>query len=519
MAAIITDQLRILNANNFVAGVQSSQNSYYAFIGLPNAGDYQSDFDSNPPSPKDNLNESNDYWDTMLALKKINTSDISQVCRKSVWSSGLTYDMWRNDISRDNPSLPSGSFDVYSANYYVMNADFRVYICLYNNANPENNFQGGPSIDEPGFTDLEPRAAGSSGDGYIWKYLYTIKPSQAIKFDSTEYMPVPTDWNTVGSDNDAVRNNASTSGQLKIVTIRNRGVGLGTANVTYTRVPIDGDGDGAEATVVVNNDSKVESVTVSSGGSGYTFGTLNLQRGGVPTGSTSPIFNVIIPPNGGHGFNIYRELGAYNVLSYARFENDTNNPDFITGNEFARVGLVENPEAFGSDQVLNLDKASALTALRLTGIGYSAASFERDGFVTQTVGLGSTAVGRVISYDQTTGVLKLWQDKTNSGFNSDGTLNSGPVFGFQAFNFTPNLLDGGSVDVTGGSVILGIDTSFSGVSTVINNRTYYLGQSFTDGVAQPEVKKYSGNTIFVDNRPSVTRSSSQKEDVKIILQF
>tara|TARA_B100001287_G_scaffold22683_1_gene16593 strand:- start:51 stop:1610 length:1560 start_codon:yes stop_codon:yes gene_type:complete len=519
MAAIITDQLRILNASNFVAGVQSSTNSYYAFIGLPNAGDYQSNWDSNPPSPKDNLNESNDYWDTMLALKKINTSDISQVVRKSVWSSGLTYDMWRNDISRDNPSLPSGSFDVYSANYYVMNADFRVYICLYNNANPENNFQGGPSIDEPGFTDLEPRAAGSSGDGYIWKYLYTIKPSQAIKFDSTEYMPVPTDWNTVGSDNDAVRNNASTSGQLKIVTIRNRGVGLGTANVTYTRVPIDGDGEGAEATVVVNNDSKVESVTVSSGGSGYTFGTLNLQRGGVPTGSTSPVFNVIIPPNGGHGYDIYRELGAYNVLSYARFENDTENPDFVTGNEFARVGLVENPEAFGSEQVLSLDKASALTALRLSGIGYSSASFERDGYVTQTVGLGSTAVGRVISYDQTTGVLKLWQDKTNSGFNSDGTLNSGPVFGFQAFDFTPNLLDGGSVDITGGSVILGIDTSFSGVSTVINNRTYYLGQSFTDGVAQPEVKKYSGNTIFVDNRPSVTRSSSQKEDVKIILQF
>ena len=58
---------------------------------------------------------------------------------------------------------------------------------------------------------------------------------------------------------------------------------------------------------------------------------------------------------------------------------------------------------------------------------------------------------------------------------------------------------------------------FTGVSTVINNRTYYLGQSCTSGVAQPEVEKYSGNTIFVDNRPSVTRSSSQKEDVKIIL--
>ena len=82
-----------------------------------------------------------------------------------------------------------------------------------------------------------------------------------------------------------MRQNASTSGQLKIVTVRNRGVGLGTApNITYTRVPIQGDGTGGEATVVINNDSKVESVTISSGGSGYTFGTVDLESGGVPTG-------------------------------------------------------------------------------------------------------------------------------------------------------------------------------------------------------------------------------------------
>ena len=31
-----------------------------------------------------------------------------------------------------------------------------------------------------------------------------------------------------------------------------------------------------------------------------------------------------------------------------RFENDTENPDFITGNEFARVGLIENPTVFDS---------------------------------------------------------------------------------------------------------------------------------------------------------------------------
>ena len=50
--------------------------------------------------------------------------------------------------------------------------------------------------DEPTFTDLEPSAAGVSGDGYIWKYLFSVSPSDIIKFDSTEYAVVPNEWQT-----------------------------------------------------------------------------------------------------------------------------------------------------------------------------------------------------------------------------------------------------------------------------------------------------------------------------------
>ena len=85
--------------------------------------------------------------------------------------------------------------------------------------------------------------------------------------------------------------------------------------------------------------------------------------------------------------------------------------------------------------------------------------------------------------------------------------------------FTRDVANGGSFNIIGGSSILAIQTSFTGISTEINSRTYYLGQSFNEGVAQPEVEKYTGNIIYVDNRPSITRSSSQKEDIKIILQF
>ena len=517
MSAIITDQLRILNARNFISGVTSTTNSYYSFVGLPNPNNYSSSWDTDPPAPKDSFEQEDDYWDTMVALKKISPSDVRQVVTKTAWISGTTYDMYRGDVSRTNTSKPSGATNLYSANYYIVNEDFKVYVCLQNGTDPENP-SGRPSLDEPTFTDLEPRSAGDSGDGYVWKYLYTIKPSDIVKFDSTNFMPVPTDWDTNTADA-SVRNHASTSGELKIVTVVNRGVGLGTANRTYTRVPILGDGSGGECTVVVNNDSKIDTVTVSKGGSGYTYGTVDLVSGNVPTGSTAPIFNVIIPPEGGHGADVYRELGANKVLVYSRIENDTENPDFVTGNQIARVGIVENPDAFGSVAKLNLDKASAAYALKLVGSGYSTTTFNTDSFVTQTVGLGSTAVGRVISYDQTTGVLKYWQDKSLVGFNSDGSLKTDPTYGFELHRFTATPASSGTVTIFGGSTNLGIDTSYTGYTTSINNRTYNLGQSFTLGVANPEVKKYSGNVIYVDNRPAITRSLNQKEDIKVILQF
>ena len=516
MAAIITDQLRILNAKNFVSGITSSNNSYYSFVGLTNATEYLSSWDSNPPSPKDSFEQENNYWDTMIALKKIKASDVNQVVRKITWESGVTYDMYRHDINRDNLSNQTNSTNLYSSNYYIINSDFRVYICLQNGTDPENP-TGRPSLDEPTFTDLEPKAAGDSGDGYIWKYLYTIKPSEIIKFDTVNFIPVPKNWETSNTFA-PIRNNASSiNNQLKIITITNRGSDLGPANRTYTNVPIKGDGSGAKATIVINNDSKVESITVSSGGDGYTFGTVDLVGGNVPTGTETPTFDVIIPPKGGHGYNIYRELGAYNVLIFSRIENDTENPDFITGNKIARVGIVENPQPYDSSSILNIDKASAVYALKLKGPNYNTTTFSPNSRFTQTISAGTTAIGRVISYDQNTGVLKYWQDKTLVGFNTDGTQNPSPTYGINLNRFTSSIGFGGTTFITGTNLY--IDTSFSGITTTINNRNYNLGQYFINGVSNPEVKKYSGNIIYVDNRPSITRSQNQKEDIKVILQF
>ena len=87
MSAIITDQLRILNAKNFVSSIGSTTNPYYVFVGLPNATEYDSDWDSTPPAPKDNFDNEDQYWETMIALRKVVSGDVKRVIRKIQWES------------------------------------------------------------------------------------------------------------------------------------------------------------------------------------------------------------------------------------------------------------------------------------------------------------------------------------------------------------------------------------------------------------------------------------------------
>ena len=129
--------------------------------------------------------------------------------------------------------------------------------------------------DEPTFTDLEPTAAGTSGDGYVWKYLFSVAPSDIIKFDSTDYVVVPNDWaTTTDSQIQSVREAGDSSvnlNQIKKVYISNGG-----SNYTSGIVPINGDGSGAKVSIEVDASGTITSAVVTAGGSGYTYGIVDL---------------------------------------------------------------------------------------------------------------------------------------------------------------------------------------------------------------------------------------------------
>jgi len=75
MAAIVTDQFRILNASNFIDSVVDSSNSYYVFLGLDNPTQVgfgrTTNWNTDVPNPTDNFEYSSHYRDTSLFGKKL----------------------------------------------------------------------------------------------------------------------------------------------------------------------------------------------------------------------------------------------------------------------------------------------------------------------------------------------------------------------------------------------------------------------------------------------------------------
>ena len=143
MPAIISDQFRILNAANFVAGVADTSQYYYSFIGLPNSQDIgagygQTDWNTNTPAPMDGFKEYNDAWDTMLGLKQLSSDDVQRMVKKTTWTAGTVYEMYKNGYTRENQSPKTSSTNLYDAQYYVVNSDLKVYICINNGQSPDN---------------------------------------------------------------------------------------------------------------------------------------------------------------------------------------------------------------------------------------------------------------------------------------------------------------------------------------------------------------------------------------------
>ena len=516
MAAIVTDQFRILNASNFVDNVTDSNNSYYVFVGLSNPTTSgfgrATDFNTDTPSPTDNFDYMNFVGDNMSFGKKVTSDNVRRLVRKISWTRGTKYEMYRHDYSLSNRSPITGSTRLYDANYYVMNSDFKVYICIDNGSSGINT-TGNSSLDEPTFTDLEPTKAGASGDGYLWKYLFTVSPSDIIKFDSTDFISVSNNWlSSTDAQVVSVRDNGDSyvnNNQIKKVYIDNQGSGY--TDGTGQEVAILGDGEGGKVVVDVVN-GKVTNAVVSSGGKGYTYGMVDLGAIGNKSVSVTAKLIPIIPPSKGHGSDIYKELGSDRVLVFARFDTSTTN-DFPTNTSFSQIGILKNPTSIGSTSLFTDPTFSSVGALKFS----TANGTPTIGNTVRQVVSGGTAKGFVAAWDVDTKVLKFVQDRSNvlnqTSFDTTDYVGVSTFAKVHAFESNTNPVNSSGFQ---GS----IDTGFTGVSTnPSGTKLISLDTQFTQGVSNSEINKKSGDIVYLDNRPLITRNARQKEDVKIILEF
>lgn len=517
MSAIVSDNFRILNASNFVDSIQNSNNSYYIFLGLSNPTQVgygrTSNWNDSPPSPVDNFSYFNHASDTMIFGKKVTSNNVRRLVRKIDWVKGTRYEMYRHDYSLTNLSPITSSSRLYDCNYYVVNSDYKVYICI-DNGSSGSNLKGNASQDEPTFTDLDPSKAGESGDGYLWKYLFTVSPADIIKFDATDYVVIPNDWETsTDAQIESIRSNGNSEvnkNQIKKIYIENGGFGYSNLG----EVDIIGDGTGGKVLIGLDSNGTIIDATVTTGGTGYTYGVVDLKSTTTQNPSTYAKLIPIIPPSKGHGYDIYTELGADRVLLYSRFDDSTK--DFPTDTKFSQVGVIKNPQYYNSSTVFNENQFSALSSLKLK-LSPNPGSITVGSVIQQQVSTG-IAYGYVSSFDTETGVLKYYQDR--SLYFNNSTLDETDYVGISTRSkVLPFESSTNSVNSSGG-FSGSIDISFSGITTTVTGSSITnLGVNFTNGLASPEINKKTGKIIYLDNRALISRNLRQKEDVKIILEF
>ena len=478
MAAIITEKFRLHNAKEFKQSATETGNAMYMFIGRPLSW---SD-DSNPPTPVDSLNDEYDAYANMTALKKVSSTDVSHAIIRRDWTSGTKYDEYRHNYTSSNTAT-SGASTLWASTFYVVTSDYNVYKCISNN-------NGANSTVMPTGTSTNIL---TTGDGYKWKFMYSISASDVIKFVTSDFIPVKTIGAKAGvegevgglgsaaSDDNSAQwdvENGATDGTIEHARVTAGGSSYGSDG-TYN-VAISGDGASGQIQVTVSSNT-ITAVTVNAVGSGYSVASIDnaLLRTATSSSGTGAAFDIIISPKNGHGSDPVEELGGNYVIVNSRLEYAEGSGDFPTDNDFRQIGLIVNPTNVGGN---TLSSATTLSALNRISLQSGATMPAVDATIASAASITTgTATGKVVSVDSTNRYV-YYLPHVDSVGNYNAFANSNGVFV--------------------GSDQKGTILSSGGVSA-----------------AYPEVQRNSGDIVYLENRGAVARAADQIEDIKLIIEM
>jgi len=207
-----------------------------------------------PDTPLDSPESLNEYRRRIMFVQRVTGADVCHLVTRINWVSGTVYDPYDDNYSASNPAY-SEATTLADANFYVLTDEFKLYKCIDNNNNAQSTVK--PTTTSTDTVTL--------ADGYVWKFLLQVTSADQTKFLNSSYIPVR---KLTGNPTFDV------NGEVDSVSVVSGGSGYTTASVT-----ISGDGSGATATATIVGDA-VDSINVTSEGSGYSFAIASINGDG-----------------------------------------------------------------------------------------------------------------------------------------------------------------------------------------------------------------------------------------------
>ena len=368
METLITKNFKVYSTKQFLNLVDTTANAYlptdrqtyiYAVLGKQLPWDTIDSVEV-PPVPTTSIADYIKCYKQSIYARQLTLNNVSLVVPRINWTYGTVYNTYNSDT-----------------NFYVLTSNSQVFKCLDNN--------GGASVnDEPTITlsstSLEEPYL-KTGDGYKWKYMYTIPNAIKQKFMDLDWMPVII--------NKFVKANA-VAGSIDIVDIINSGNNYinGSTRDIFT---VTGDGSGAVIKAVVENNKIVDTI-VQDRGSNYTNATITIND---DTGFGANVIAQISPIDG-HGYDPIYELGASTVMINIDFDGNENG-FFPTDNDFRQMLLLANPYKYGTETYATDSSYTTYTKIHTSaGLG----DFSADEKIFQGASLDTaTFTADVISFD------------------------------------------------------------------------------------------------------------------------
>ena len=451
--AVITNKLKKQVIDSIKTDFDNASNRYY--IGLGKSEQFNT-ADTVPDALNHDFEERT-FRNALQAIMEV--SDFTFVVERENWSAGTKYSAYNDkQVANPNPS------------YYVMNDENQVYICIQQGKNAN-----GDVVNSTVKPTGEATSILSTGDGYLWKFLYSISAASANKFVSANFIPVKlqgaTDSSSPAADiKQLAIQTAAVAGQIVGYEVLDGGSG-------YTSAPtitIIGDGTNASAVASISGGevSKVEinfsgsPTPVAQLGSGYKNASITVTGGGGSGAIVRPIFGT----KSGLGSNPIIDLRSTAVMFTVK-PTGAQGTDFIIGNKFRQVGLLRNPLVSEGGAAFSDPTGSALRKLTL-------ATKTVDFTIGETITGVNEAKAIIDAIDSATGKILSYHQNEDTGYK----------------DFI--------------------------VSNNINGASGGRGVSAGTGpITAAEFGTTTGEVLYIDNRAAVTRASDQTEDIKIVIQI